>query len=153
MGVSQVLVDGPMFFSIKDIKNRAPEVEIRMVANDCYNNYIPRDNGIVGTYVRPEDVEYYSKYISHMEFRTNDLEKERTLVKIYKRGYWPGNLNLLLNKLNYDIDNRGFDEQFAERRINCHQKCQEGRCHYCDIIFSLITNIDRNQDWLREQLS
>lgn len=127
-----------------------PEVEIRCQANQCYNKYLPCENGICGTYIRPEDMDLYEPFIQHIFFITDELQKERTLIKIYKEKKWPGNLNLLLNNLNYDIDNRAFDDRFVLHRLNCHHKCQENRCNFCRNYFDLITSIDRNQDWLRE---
>lgn len=120
--------------------------------NQCFNKYIPCKDGIEGTYVRPEDVDAYSQYVDHMYFITDDLNKERTFIKIYKeKKTWPGNLNLLLENLRYDIDNRAFASDFAERRMNCGHICQENnRCQFCRTRFGLITAVDRNKDWLRE---
>lgn len=124
---------------------------------------MPYINGICGVYIRPEDVDIYEKYISHIEFITQNLEQERTLIKIYQNDKkWPGNLNLLLTNLNYNIDNRGFEllpgykeKEFAERRLRCAQKCQENpvRCRFCPTVFTLINTIDINSDWLQEQLN
>lgn len=153
-GVSQVVLGAPLYFALPKVRKLIGEdIEIRLYANICYDGYIPCDDGVTGTYIRPEDVETYEAYIQHICFITDGLQKERTLVKIYKEHYWPGNLNLLLTNLGYDIDNRAFSSIFAERRTHCGHICQEGRCSFCHTHFDLITAIDRNQDWLREQLS
>jgi hypothetical protein len=160
--VSQILIDGPLFFNIPKVKEICGDVKLRVVANKCVNNYMPRHNGICGVYIRPEDVDEYDKYISYIEFDTNDLEKERTLIKIYKeQKNWPGNLNLLLDNLNVNIDNRGFEylpgynpKEFVHRRLTCGQKCQENpvRCRFCPTMFNLINTVDRNSDWIKEQI-
>ena len=63
------------------------------------------------------------------------LEKEATLYHVYaENGKWPGNLNLLIDFLNTDINNNAlYDEEgFAEKRMSCKQRCMSnGTCHYC----------------------
>jgi len=47
---------------------------------------------------------------------------------------WPGNLNLLIDFLGFDYENKFIydEENFAIRRMNCNQKCLSGKtCHYC----------------------
>lgn len=153
LGVHELLIDAPLYFSLPKVKALCEgAVELRIVANKCFNNYMPRENGICGTYLRPEDVDVYSEYIDHIEFVTDSLKKELTLIDIYKnKKRWPGNLNLLLTNLKVNIDNRGFDENFAKRRIECGQVCQmDGRCHYCPTQFTMINTIDKNKEYLTE---
>lgn len=157
LGVDQILLDGPLYFDIPRVKNICGEgVELRLVVNKCYNNHLPRKNGICGTYIRPEDVEIYSNFIDHFEFDAdNNLSKEHTLYEIYtKDKQWPGNLNILLTNLNADVDNRGFelssltddfDEKFfARTRLNCQQRCQRDNnssCNLCNNTFDLINTL------------
>ena len=62
-------------------------------------------------------------------------EKESTLYHVYaEQKTWPGNLNLIIDELNCDFDNRLIydEDNFAIRRMNCQQKCKSfGSCHYC----------------------
>ena len=60
------------------------DMKFRMVPNVAYDAYIPRYDGICGQWVRPEDVHVYEQYVNTFEFITDSLEKERTLLKIYK---------------------------------------------------------------------
>ena len=70
------------------------------IYNLAFDAYIPRKNGIYGTWIRPEDVKVYEEWIDVLEFITTDLKQEATLLNIYKdNGYWPGNLNLLFTNL------------------------------------------------------
>lgn len=167
LGVDQVLLDAPLYFNLINVKNLCGDVEIRLVANKCINGYMKRKNGICGTYIRPEDIPVYEEYVSHIEFDTDDLQKERVLLKIYsEQKYWPGNLNFLLTYLGEDIDNRGLsaipledgmeDEfYFAHRRIRCGQRCQENpsKCNFCPNVFKLINTIDKNKEWILSQVS
>ena len=161
-GVSQILIEAPLTHDLVNLK-LTTSLPIRMCANRCYNDYMPHANGIVGSYIRPEDISVYEQYVSTIEFDYSELSQELTLQKIYKKGIWNGNLNLLINKLNYDIDNRGFelaptflmdddetvtDKLFAERRISCAQKCQRfpHSCNFCNIMFNFITTLDKRSN-------
>lgn len=153
--VDEVLLDGPLYFDLPRVKSICGEkVELRIVVNKCFNNNLPQKNGICGTYVRPEDIDEYSNFITHFEFDTNNnIKKEYNLHKVYaKDKVWNGNLNILLTNLNIDVDNRGFDlisldditdeKFFAHRRISCRQQCQStSNCRFCPQTFDLINKV------------
>lgn len=158
IGASQILIDAPIFFELPTVFDICKgKAELRVVANQCYNEYMPRNpkNGVYGVYIRPEDIDIYENFIDHIEFKTDGLKQERAYVRIYKQQQeWPGNLNILLPKLGVNVDNRGFDNDFAKRRLNCRQRCQStGRCNYCQIQVNLINTIQKNYDWIMEQLN
>lgn len=136
-----VLLGVPMCFNLEKVA--AAGIPVRLTANIAYEPYIPRENGITGRYIRPEDVVKYEKYVSALEFIEPDLSKEATLLHIYKdNAEWPGNLNLLIKNLDVDVDNRVLPDDFADRRMNCGQKCKEnGRCKFCDISFRFANAI------------
>lgn len=164
LGVDEVLLDGPLYFDLPRVKSICGDnIEIRLVVNKCYNNNLPLENGICGTYIRPEDIEIYSRFVDHFEFDSNNsLKKEHTLYTIYKQDKkWLGNLNILLTNLNVDVDNRGFEvipteeepedkteiqdnKNFALRRIQCGQACQStSPCRLCQKYFDLIDIIQK----------
>ena len=154
LGVTQVLLDAPLYFDLPTVKEICGEdVSIRLIANKCFNNYMEHEDGICGTYIRPEDVDKYEEYVDHIEFAADDLRQERTLLHIYREQYWPGNLNLLLTNLKYNVDNRGFPADFADKRIKCAHRCQRtGLCHYCITQMKYINTVQENIDWIKEQL-
>lgn len=133
--MSELLIAAPLTFDLERVSKE--NLPIRVVANLAYDNYIPRADGIKGFYIRPEDVGTYEKYISTIEFTVDDLGKESTLLHVYKDNKeWPGNLNLLLTNLNFNIDNRSIPDDFAEVRMNCQQRCMRNKnCHFCDSAF------------------
>ncbi len=142
LGVSEVLLGAPLYFdlTLKDLK----DVKVRLIANLCYDDYIPRENGIYGTYVRPEDVATYEPYVDTLEFRTDGLTQEATLLEIYKRGTWGGNLNRLLTNLNCDVDNRAIPDEFAPARIQCRQNCMRtGGCHFCETAIKFTKTLSK----------
>ena len=133
-GVSYALIGVPLIFDLNNVARY--EIPLRAIPNLAYEPYLDRPNGICGGWIRPEDVEAYGEYIDVFEFYAPKmLEKESTLYHIYAENKnWPGNLNLLVDFLNFDADNRLIydEDNFAERRMNCKQRCMSGRtCHYC----------------------
>lgn len=136
LGVAYALVGVPLIFDLKNIA--AFGVPLRVIANLAYEPYLIRQNGIVGGWIRPEDVSKYGEYITALEFYAPDnLDKEKALFHTYaEKGQWPGNLNLLIDNLGINVDNRLIydSEGFAERRMSCRQKCQNAvsTCHYCE---------------------
>lgn len=134
LGVSYVLIGVPLIFDLKNVANY--NIPIRAIPNIAYEPYLLHQDGICGGWIRPEDVDKYDQYIETFEFYApKALEKESALYRVYAENKtWPGNLNLLIDYLNFDCNNQLIydEENFAERRMNCKQKCLAGRsCHYC----------------------
>lgn len=154
LNVSDILVAGELFFDLPTLIKR--HSNLRTVANFCTSNHIPHRNGIFGTYIRPEDVPIYEPYIKTLEFYSRDLVKEARLFKIYAQNkQWPGNLNLLLTNLNYDVDNRVIPKEFAERRIKCQQKCmRDSACRFCETVFKYVNTLDKaiQEGWKPEPM-
>lgn len=133
-GVSYIVVGIPLIFDLKNVA--AYGIPLRAIPNIAYEPYILHDNGICGQWIRPEDTDKYGQYIDTFEFYApKELSKEAALYHVYAENKnWPGNLNLLIDNLNFDCNNQILydDENFAERRMSCKQKCMSGRsCHYC----------------------
>jgi hypothetical protein len=138
LGVCYILVGIPLFFDLKNVA--AYNVPLRAIPNLAYEPYLPHENGICGQWIRPEDVNNYSEYIDVLEFYAegdNKVLKEATMYKIYAEDKtWPGNLNLIIDNLNFNVDNRLFyyEDNLAERRMNCQHKCKvrPGSCRFCE---------------------
>lgn len=137
-----ITVNAPISFSLDKIKQKT-SIPLRLCPNLAYDAYIPRANGIYGTWVRPEDISAYEPYIDVFDFITDDLGKERTLFHVYKEnGNWPGNLNLLLTNLNVNVDNRAIPEEIGKMRTTCGQRCMEGsHCHACENAFKFSNSV------------
>lgn len=136
LGVSQVVVGIPLIFDLPSVKMICGDIPLRAVPNLAYQPYIKHSDGVCGGWIRPEDTEAYGKYISTFEFYSpTGLKKEASMFHVYAENKsWPGNLRLLIDYLDYDVDNRLFldDENLALRRMSCKQKCMNGgACHYC----------------------
>lgn len=159
-GVDEILIGAPLTFNVPKVRQMVDKnIKIRMYCNWSYENYIPRVNGINGSYVRPEDIPLYEPYVDTMLFYKSSLTQEAATLDVYKNGSWPGNLNLLIRNLDCDIDNRGIPEEFGKNRLNCEQKCMSGgSCHLCENIFKYVDMLDRNRfkwdsekhDWIKD---
>lgn len=114
-----LFLGAPLSFNLNKIKTKY-KIPIRLCPNLAYDAYIPRDNGIYGTWIRPEDVEIYADFVDVLEFVCDNLTTESALLRIYQeQKYWPGNLNLLLTNLNVNVDNRVIPEDIGKIRANC----------------------------------
>ena len=136
MGVCYLYITAPLSMDLEQLHNKV-NVPLRMCPNIAYDAYIPRENGICGQWVRPEDVAKYDRYVAAFEFLGVDLAREQTMFHVYaENGNWPGNLNLLIKNLDFDIDNRVIEDEVIEARMTCGQRCmRNGRCHLCEKAF------------------
>lgn len=140
---SYVMLGPPLSFDLDKVINQLYDpcdttfqIPIRIVANVAHPAYLPVDNGthgMCGQWVRPEDVAIYSTRVRCLEFdECATMKEEETYLNVYRKGEWPGNLNLIIKKLNFNVDNRAIPEELGERRMTCGHRCWAGSgCHLC----------------------
>ena len=149
---SYLLIGMPLTFDLDKVvsrtygdKENATPIPLRMVVNVAHPLYLPTNSmpGVCGQWVRPEDCQLYSTRIQCFEFDNVDLQQEETLLHIYKENQnWPGNLNLIIQKLNFNIDNRAIPEDLGEKRMVCGQRCWAGSgCHLCVSAFKFADQL------------
>ena len=137
LGVDQVLIGAPLYFDLAKVYSKCKN--IRIVANNAQENPPTKGSHINGPYVRPEDLNHYEPYVSHIEFYCEHLSQEAELLRTYKAGKWEGNLNFLIMGLNYSVTNRLIPEEFGEFRVKCGQRCMgANNCHYCESTFRMV---------------
>ena len=160
---SYLMIGPPLSFDLErvlncsyddnSIENSSP-IPLRMVVNVAHPKYLPDndEHGICGQWVRPEDSQLYSSRVQCFEFDEVDLQQEATLLHIYKENKeWPGNLNLIIQRLNFNVDNRAIPEELGERRMSCGQRCWSGsRCHLCVSAFKFAEQL-RKEHYRRKQ--
>ena len=143
-GVSKMRIGNDLFFDLENLSRY--NISLRTTANLAVNNInFINDNGLKGTYIRPEDIEYYEQYIDTIDFWSDNLKTEETLLRIYKEDLnWPGNLSKLITGLKVDIDNRVLPEEFAQIRINCKQKCMRNKtCNFCENVVNFSKALEK----------
>lgn len=130
MGVKYVRVGGSLFFDMENVSKKG--MKIRVVPNVAFFDGLPREDGVVGTWIRPEDLDLlYEKYVDAVEFEFCNLIQEQTLFKIYAENKnWPGDLGRLVQNLNYVGKNRLIVD--LSKRLRCRQICKSGgACNLC----------------------
>lgn len=132
LGVAYVRLDAPLFFEMDEVKKFG--IPVRAVPNVACLGEIPTKNGIYGTWIRPEDIDFYEEYIACVEFEDCDMKKESVLYRIYaEQKIWNGPLTMLISNFNYPAENHLISQEVTKIRLNCGQKCQKtGRCHICE---------------------
>ena len=134
--------------SIDDCTQTA--IPLRMTVNVAHPSYLPTlgAHGVCGQWVRPEDLDTYAQYIDTFEFGEVNLSQEETLLKIYSENRnWPGNLNLIIKKLDFNVDNRALPEEIGKVRTSCKHRCwKDNSCHYCISAFKFAENIRKRKE-------
>lgn len=145
MGCSEILIDGPLFFDLPQVRKST-----KMIIHTCPNlslyNHLPYQNPIHGTWMRPEDVPLYEPYIDVLEPQGVTPSAQGTAYKIYAiDAHWNGDIaNIILdfNKDNKIVPNYNIISDLAERRVNCKQSCERlGSCTLCDRGFTLARTL------------
>jgi hypothetical protein len=160
---SYLMIGPPLSFDLKKVAAVAYDttiepgdpIPLRMVANVARPAYIPEVpgiHGICGQWVRPEDVAAYGEYISCFEFEEcKTLKEEAVMLDVYRKGEWPGNLNLFIKKLGFNVDNRAIPEELGRTRMTCGQKCWSGRgCQLCVSAFNFADAV-RKEHYRRKR--
>ena len=103
-----------------------------MIPNLAHLDGYPREDGIVGSWFRPEDVDAYSVYVDTIEFGLQPERREQVLFRLYSKDKkWPGDLGRIVQDLNSLGNNGMIDSKFSQRRMNCGMTCAYGGCSLC----------------------
>ena len=117
-GCSDVKIDAPLTHMLDKFENL--DITVRMTPNVAYYAYIPHEDGVCGSWVRPEDVELYEEYVDVFEFEDCDIKEEQALYRVYaEQKRWIADLNKLISNLNYSAMNNLIHSDFSEKRAFC----------------------------------
>ena len=130
LGVRYALLDNTVAHQLHYAKMIG--VPLRLIPNLAYLDGIPRDDGVCGNWVSPFCIDEYSTYIDTIEFGLQPERREQTLFRIYKKEKeWYGNLDRIVQDLNY-IGNCGhINKDLLLTRMNCGMKCSYNNCKLC----------------------
>lgn len=148
-GMDEMYLAAPVFFQLDKVARYYPEMKIRAVANVALpEGSLSYNNGVRGTWIRPEDVPTYDPYISVIEFQA-EQKPEQAMFRIYAQQHnWSRELNYIVKDLDHPAMNRMIPPTLAEARIKCGQRCMEsGHCHLCERLLDLA-----NPDLIRQIL-
>ena len=142
--MSDIFIGGDLGSYLPELHRKAQKANciLRTYCNYCFTSSII-DPAIKGFFIRPNDIDLYSKYIDVFEFMQRDgipISTLNTYYEIYtKSKEWNGPLNeIIINYLGQE-DNRGFPPFFAAIKMKCKKKCnyQKKPCHICNEMLQL----------------
>lgn len=151
-----IMIGAPLCFELDKVQ-RVTKIPLRLIPNlavPTYLTHMSSEPHFGGPWIRPEDVKHYEVYVSVMEFynKDNRLKTEEILLGVYQKETWPGNLNLLLSELNFNVDNRAIVEDLGPRRVNCGQRCMSnGTCHLCESALKFADSLHKEAAARRQE--
>ena len=136
--LTEVRIGGSLLFNIKEVSSlvKKYEKQIRVIPNVAYIDKIPKKEGVLGSYIRPEDLDLYEDYIDIIEFEDTEYnaKREAALYRIYmEEKHWDGELQDLITNLNFPGLNRMIPRQLSHHRVDCRQAClsRGSTCKLC----------------------
>lgn len=150
-----IMIGEPLTFNLKTV---------RSVVDDWYDYYInlrvlpmlgrptewtdlrEQDNGIKHFWIAPHLIPIYDDYIDVIDLYDTDVQREQALIEIYTAQRYMLPIGSVVKNLESSLPAEMFNEDFAIRRLNCHQTCMRGNsgCHYCEQ-FEKLANILKPQ--------
>lgn len=145
-GVSDVYITSDLGFSLDKVRKvLGDNINIRIYPNvaqtSAYDTLSNKVNSIYKFWVRPDDLITYEKYIDIIEF-FGPTEKQEVLFKIYKQGYWRGDLKDIILNFDKELGSSYIVPHFAERRSKCEKECFKGnKCNICGVVEELANTL------------
>lgn len=137
-GVSEVYLAEEICFDLTRAKRICDRygVKIRAFPNIAQSS-LKAGPALNKFFIRPEDVPVYEGIIDTLEF-WGPLDRQETVLDIYKQGYWFGDLREIILDLSCSIDSRTLVPVFAQARKDCQRKCLKGgACSICNRLVSI----------------
>lgn len=132
-GTEYIILGAPLFFDFPYCQRYFKNYRaIPNVAN--MGQFFNKDN-ITGTWIRPENLDYYERFVKCIEFERVEPTEETALYRIYIEEHrFVGPLDLIIKDLEYEknVDNNLIPDQLSIKRFACKQQCQAGApCRFC----------------------
>lgn len=153
LGVTDILIDGPIAFDLETVNKRKGDTKIRVRPQASVNASLSYDDNENTFFIRPEDVDTYAPFIDIIEIFCEDKETEEVVYNIYKRKSFISDLSLLVKQLHRPVHNPYIMPDFARHRLTCGQVCmrQPGRCMMCKNALDLTQTLAK--DFSRSKIS
>lgn len=135
LGVCYVILDNEVIHKLHEVK--IINVPVRAIPNISFLDELPRENSINGNWIRPEDIDAYSLYITTIEFGTQPEKREQALFRIYKNEkQFSGDLGKIVQDLNATGRNSLISSEMSSQRMNCGMKCATSKT--CNICYNML---------------
>ena len=154
---TDIYVTGELGFELDKLSKiaQAHNCSLRIYPNISGADFF-NDKGLKNFYVRPEDINFYSRFVSVCEFYTgDDIDRELVYYKIYaKDKKWWGPLKEIIIGLGADIDNRYIGPEFSWFRSSCGLKCIKGEsCKICPLVIEMSHHVADRENSRRNKKS
>lgn len=134
LNISDIYIAEDLCFDLEEVRKACNKkgVQIRAFPNVAQCSF-RAGAPLKKFFVRPEDSEFYTKYIDVFEF-WGPLEKQDFYYLIYHtKQRWLGDLKDIIFDLNYSLDTKRIIPIFAQSRANCRRDCmRNGSCRICE---------------------
>ena len=119
-------------------------IKVRVFPNICQSSF-PEIPSIKKFFIRPEDIESYSKYVDVFEL-VSDEARQKVVYKIYKQQYWRGLISEIIPTFEGDLDSRFMLSNFGTIRSKCGKRClyTPGSCDICGRYIELAQDLKEN---------
>lgn len=140
IGIKNLIIDAPL---LNDEQN------LRMLRGLGYNNLFATPNVMLyggnqdPTWIRPEGVSLYKKYITNFILNCNNKVNIDTVIRAYTQEEWIGKISDIIvgaeeNKYIVNTHNL-FSYEFDHKRMNCRANCHT--CPSCDRAVDYINRL------------
>lgn len=154
LNITDILIGEELGFYLDILSYQAKEKgkRLRCFCNVKQTSW-PNTQSIKTFFIRPEDIDLYSKYIDTFEFFSDPKEQVRinTYYEIYaKDKKWLGKLQDLIIGYTGQESSHLIDPAFGLKRISCRKKCNYKKsddaavCHFCDNVVELSKVLEEN---------
>lgn len=119
------------------------EIELQFPMRLCGRVFMKPGNEVEllkMSWIRPEDIQYYSPYVSVMKLATRVTMHPETMIKAYAEGHYEGDLLECIGakQRGFILDNTAFPDDWVESGIA--QKCAID-CTNCGKCHSILTKV------------
>lgn len=148
--VESVFICGDLAFDLARVSKfcKKYRVRIRCYPNVCQYNW-DSSEGIKTFFIRPEDVDYYNRYIDILEF-WNSENMQNPLYSIYFHDKkWDGDLREIIQRLNFKVNSYYIlGNDFAKYRSECKRDCiKTSNCNLCEQIVQFANTIEHSDKY------
>ena len=137
LGAKEIIISGQLIFD-KENLIASNFNNYRLIPNYALNIF-PDDDGVCGSWIRPEVLKNWDNIVSSCYFKAKNLKQEKTLFEIYKEEKWEDDLSLIIDGLNVPLYGQYLGTSINTKRENCKQLCMKNneKCNFCNRIKNL----------------
>ena len=150
---SQMYICEQLGFSLYKISEllHSKNIKVRVIPNLCQSS-MAETPSILKFFVRPEDIQAFSTFVDTFEIVGND-QVQLTLYKIYKQGYWAGQIKEIIPNFKDTLDGRFLHNAFGIIRSNCGKRCicRPESCDICHRFVELSETFKQNGIFIKKQ--